>query len=93
MYNGWPRTDLFDTVLRQHLIIKDANISPGVVETEKDAIGFCLVGGLVQGSICSAYPCSFFFFQIFQISEFLDERIRLKVKKKIERIWKLINRI
>lgn len=51
MYNGWPRTDLFDTVLRQHLIIKDANISPGVVETEKDAIGFCLVGGLVQGSI------------------------------------------
>lgn len=70
MYNGWPRTDLFDTVLRQHLIIKDANISPGVVETEKDAIGFCLVGGLVQGSICSACPCSFFFF-----SDFSDFRV------------------
>ena len=58
MYNGWPRTDLFDIVLRQHLIIKDANISPVSVETEVEEeqgwrkIGFCLVGGLIPGSTC-----------------------------------------
>ena len=87
MYNGWPRTDLFDIVLRQHLIIKDANISPVSVETEVEEeqgwrkIGFCLVGGLIPGSTCCTILARSWFSQIFDRKSCLD-RWTWKIKEK-----------